>query len=135
MPGGSVVDNIMDKLAEKITAQEMIKANSQAEVETAINDATQALFGKVEEKLDKQHEENQAKTHDIGVQTYRNVQAILNKQQEKTEETFKEMNVKLEVLQTAIESKNNAVTPLLIVTLIVALADLVLAILRIFGIL
>ena len=44
------------------------------------------------------------------------------------------MNVKLEVLQTAIETKNNAVTPLLIVTLIVALADLVLAILRIYGI-
>ena len=31
MLGGNIVDNIMDKLAQKLSAQEMIKANTAAE--------------------------------------------------------------------------------------------------------
>ncbi len=166
--GGNIVDNIMDKLAEKISAQEMIKANSQAEVETAINDANEALLGKVqdanetllgkmkdvndallgkveesnnalvgkmEESFDKRIEESNSKTHDVGVQTYRNIQALLNKQEEKTAEQYKEFAARIESIQFAVETKNSALLPLVIITLIVAGADLCINILRILGIL
>lgn len=146
MLGGNIVDNIMDKLAQKLSAQEMIKANSQAEVESAISDATEiftkkmdeatdSFTKKVEDALNKKMEESDSKTHDVGVQTYRNVQALINKQQEKTAEEFKELDSKLETLQYAVESKNSGLLPLIIVTLLVAGADLVINILRIFGIL
>ncbi len=146
MLGGNIVDNIMDKLAQKLSAQEMIKANSQAEVESAISDATEiftkkmdeatdSFTKKVEDALTKKMEESDSKTHDVGVQTYRNVQALINKQQEKTAEEFKELDSKLETLQYAVESKNSGLLPLIIVTLLVAGADLVINILRIFGIL
>lgn len=146
MLGGNIVDNIMDKLAQKLSAQEMIKANSQAEVESAISDATEiftkkmdeatdSFTKKVEDTLTKKMEESDSKTHDVGVQTYRNVQALINKQQEKTAEEFKELDSKLETLQYAVESKNSGLLPLIIVTLLVAGADLVINILRIFGIL
>ncbi|AOZ95580.1 hypothetical protein bhn_I0546 [Butyrivibrio hungatei] len=146
MLGGNIVDNIMDKLAQKLSAQEMIKANSQAEVESAISDATEiftkkmdeatdSFTRKVEDALTKKMEESDSKTHDVGVQTYRNVQALINKQQEKTAEEFKELDSKLETLQYAVESKNSGLLPLIIVTLLVAGADLVINILRIFGIL
>ncbi|MBE5841911.1 MAG: hypothetical protein E7304_10975 [Butyrivibrio sp.] len=140
------MDNIMDKLAQKLSAQEMIKANSQAEVESAISDATEiftkkmdeatdSFTKKVEDALSKKMEESDSKTHDVGVQTYRNVQALINKQQEKTAEEFKELDTKLETLQYAVESKNSGLLPLIIITLLVAGADLVINILRIFGIL
>ncbi len=146
MLGGNIVDNIMDKLAQKLSAQEMIKANSQAEVESAISDATEiftkkmdeatdSFTKKVEDALTKKMEESDSKTHDVGVQTYRNVQALINKQQEKTAEEFKELDSKLETLQYAVESKNSGLLPLIIITLLVAGADLVINILRIFGIL
>ena len=146
MLGGNIVDNIMDKLAQKLSAQEMIKANSQAEVESAISDATEiftkkmdeatdSFTKKVEDTLTKKLEESDSKTHDVGVQTYRNVQALINKQQEKTAEEFKELDTKLETLQYAVESKNSGLLPLIIITLLVAGADLVINILRIFGIL
>lgn len=146
MLGGNIVDNIMDKLAQKLSAQEMIKANSQAEVESAISDATEiftkkmdeatdSFTRKVEDALTKKMEESDSKTHDVGVQTYRNVQALINKQQEKTAEEFKELDSKLETLQYAVESKNSGLLPLIIVTLLIAGADLVINILRIFGIL
>ncbi|SDA69321.1 hypothetical protein SAMN02910275_02171 [Butyrivibrio sp. INlla18] len=146
MLGGNIVDNIMDKLAQKLSAQEMIKANSQAEVESAISDATEiftkkmdeatdSFTKKVEDALSKKMEESDSKTHDVGVQTYRNVQALINKQQEKTAEEFKELDTKLETLQYAVESKNSGLLPLIIITLLVAGADLVINILRIFGIL
>ena len=146
MLGGNIVDNIMDKLAQKLSAQEMIKANSQAEVESAISDATEiftkkmdeatdSFTKKVEDALSKKMEESDSKTHDVGVQTYRNVQALINKQQEKTAEEFKELDTRLETLQYAVESKNSGLLPLIIITLLVAGADLVINILRIFGIL
>ncbi len=133
--GGTIVDNIMDKFAEKFSAQDMIKANSQAEVETAISETVDALSKKMEENLGKKFDENSTKTHDVGVQTYRNIQAILNKQEEKHVEEYKEIERKFEELHFAIETKNSAVLPIVIVTLLVAGADLVINILRIFGIL
>ena len=125
----------MDKFAEKFSAQDMIKANSQAEVETAISETVDALSKKMEENLGKKFDENSTKTHDVGVQTYRNIQAILNKQEEKHVEEYKEIERKFEELHFAIETKNSAVLPIVIVTLLVAGADLVINILRIFGIL
>ncbi|MBO6242248.1 MAG: hypothetical protein J6O61_15705 [Butyrivibrio sp.] len=129
------MDNIMDKLAEKISAQDMIKANTQAEVESAISESVEAVSRKMEESFNKKFDENSTKTHDVGVQTYRNIQAVLNKQEEKHQEEYKEIQKRFEEVQVAVETKNTALLPLLIVTLLVAGADLVINILKIIGIL
>ena len=128
------MDNIMDKLTREMSAQDMIKANTQAEVESAISESVEAVSKKMEENFNKKFDENGTKTHDVGVQTYRNIQAILNKQEEKHKEEYKEIQKKFEEVHFAIETKNSALLPLLIVTLLVAGADLVINILRIFGI-
>lgn len=128
------MDNIMDKLTREMSAQDMIKANTQAEVESAISESVEAVSKKMEENFNKKFDENSTKTHDVGVQTYRNIQAILNKQEEKHQEEYKEIQKKFEEVHFAIETKNTAILPLLIVTLLVAGADLVINILRIFGI-
>jgi DNA anti-recombination protein RmuC len=124
----------MDKLTREMSAQDMIKANTQAEVESAISESVEAVSKKMEENFNKKFDENSTKTHDVGVQTYRNIQAILNKQEEKHQEEYKEIQKKFEEVHFAIETKNTALLPLLIVTLLVAGADLVINILRIFGI-
>lgn len=128
------MDNIMDKLTREMSAKDMIKANTQAEVESAISESVEAVSKKMEENFNKKFDENSTKTHDVGVQTYRNIQAILNKQEEKHQEEYKEIQKKFEEVHFAIETKNSALLPLLIVTLLVAGADLVINILRIFGI-
>lgn len=128
------MDNIMDKLTREMSAQDMIKANTQAEVESAISESVEAVSKKMEENFNKKFDENSTKTHDVGVQTYRNIQAILNKQEEKHQEEYKEIQKKFEEVHFAIETKNSALLPLLIVTLLVAGADLIINILRIFGI-
>lgn len=128
------MDNIMDKLTREMSAQDIIKANTQAEVESAISESVEAVSKKMEENFNKKFDENSTKTHDVGVQTYRNIQAILNKQEEKHQEEYKEIQKKFEEVHFAIETKNSALLPLLIVTLLVAGADLVINILRIFGI-
>ena len=46
----------------------------------------------------------------------------------------KELDKKLETLQYAVESKNKAVTPLVVITLLIALSDLVFNILRFLGV-
>lgn len=128
------MDNIMDKLTREMSAQDMIKANTQAEVESAISESVEAVSKKMEENFNKKFDENSTKTHDVGVQTYRNIQAILNKQEEKHQEEYKEIQKKFEEVHFAIETKNTALLPLLIITLLVAGADLVINILRILGI-
>ncbi len=185
MLGGKIVDNFMDKLAEKISAQDIIRANAQAEAaeaertkqeaeqfklqleelrqnekqhRAAIEDAkasiskTQASIeetkssieetkASIEETvktisdLNEKLSDNETKVHDVGVQVYRNVQAVVEKGQEKNMDQFKEQSRRLEAIQIAIESKNSAVLPVLIITLLVAGADLVINILRILGIL
>ena len=124
----------MDKLTREMSAQDMIKANTQAEVESAISESVEAVSKKMEENFNKKFDENSTKTHDVGVQTYRNIQAILNKQEEKHQEEYKEIQKKFEEVHFAIETKNSALVPLLIVALLVAGAYLVINILRIFGI-
>lgn len=170
MLGGKVVDNFMDKLAQKISAQDIIKANAQAEAaeaertkqeaeqykqqleelrqnEQAHRSALEDTKASLEEakasimetkdsisSLSKRIDENETQVHDVGVQVYRNVQAVVEKGQEKNRDEFKELNRRAEAVQVAIETKNSAAIPLLVIVLLVSGADLVINILRILGI-
>ncbi|MEE3494260.1 MAG: hypothetical protein VZR06_03810 [Butyrivibrio sp.] len=160
------MENFMDKLEKKFSAQDIIKANSQAEMAEAqrikkeaehyrkeivelrkhAEDYSQQLeqleelmeasrdyseeFDRVLSKID----ESDSKTHDVGVQIYRNVQAIVDKNREKIEEEIAEINKKMETVLDIVEYKNNAVGPLLIIIGLIALADLTFNVLTIFGI-
>ena len=164
MLGGKIVENFMDKLAEKIGAQDIIRANAQAEAleaertkqeaeqfrlqleelrknekehRAAIEDARASIqeTGKTVSALTERLEKSETQVHDVGVQVYRNVQAVVEKGQEKSTEDFKEVKSKLESVQVAVETKNSALLPLLIITLLVSGADLVLNILKILGVL
>ncbi len=168
--GGRIVDNFMDKLAEKIGTRDIIKANAQAEAMEAERTRQEAeqyktqleelRSNEMEHKkaidetresisvLTKRMDDSETKVHDVGVQVYRNVQAVIEKGQnkeleelsglkkklERSEEAVKELSNKLETIQVSVETKNSAVTPLLVVTLLVAAADLVINILKILGI-
>ncbi len=175
----------MDKLTEKISAQDIIRANSRAEAleaertrqeaeqykaqleelkqnekehRSAIEDTKASLeeakssIGEARESIEgtrtsleetkgslealtKRMDDNETKVHDVGVQVYRNVQAVVEKTQEKNTEEFKELHTKLEAIQVAVETKNNALLPMCIIILLVAGADLVINILRLLGIL
>ena len=179
------MDNFMNKIAEKIGAQDIIRANSQAEAKEAERIRLEAEHYKAQmeelkqnaedfklnaedfkhtaeeykmhldemiadakaykESLEqlrtdyKEHQEtleaNETRIHDVGVQVYRNVQAVIEKNQEKTKEEFKEIDRRLESIQVAVETKNSAVLPILIITLSVAGADLVINVLRLLGLL
>ena len=165
------MENIMDKLAEKIGTRDIIKANAQAEAmeaERTRQEAEQykaqleqlkasktehkkAIDGAVESlnSLSKRMDDSETKVHDVGVQVYRNVQAIVEKGQdkeleefeslkkklEKSEEAVKELANKLETIQVGVETGNGGVKPLLVITMLIAAADLVINILRILGIL
>ena len=164
MLGGKIVDNFMDKLAEKIGAQEIIRANAQAEAmeaertkqeaeqfklqleelrqnekehRAAIEDARTSIqeTGKTVAALTERLEQSENQVHDVGVQVYRNVQAVVEKSQDKNSEELKEVKHKVEAVQVAVDNKNNAVLPFVIITLLVAGTDLVLNILRILGVL
>ncbi len=179
------MENNMDGLTGKrIGSQDIIRANAQAEAmeaartrqeaeqyktqleelrqsekehRKAIDDANEALA-----VLSKRMDDNEEKIHDVGVQVYRNVQAVVEKGHEqdkeqfrlmgemilgntfdssdiikkinKTDEAIKELEAKLETIHVGVETKNSAVTPLVIVTLIIAAADLVFNILVRLGI-
>ncbi len=190
----------MDKLAEKLSGQDIIKANARAEAAEAERTRQEAeqYKAQLEELKENAREQRQAiddtrkslesltermnttdnNVHDVGVQVYRNVQAVIEKSQnanrdefkairEQTADTleniikanedqfselkdansqsceemnkknasaFKEINRNFEEIKAAIEEKNNAVTPLLIVILIVSGVDLVVNILRMLGV-
>ncbi len=175
------MEKLMNMIVEKLSAQDIIKANSQAETAEAQRikqeaeqykaqldemrqnakeykaqldeiqqlsreykeclsnlavdggDTTEALK-EATDSLSKKIDDNDAKIHDIGVQIYRNVQAVVEKSQEKAQEKnqeeFKAIHAKLETLQVALESVNGATLPLIIITLLVALADLIFNVLR-----
>ena len=164
MLGGKIVENFMDKLAEKIGAQDIIRANAQAEAmeaertrqeaeqfklqleelranekehRAAIEDARNSIqeTGKTVAALTERLEQSETQVHDVGVQVYRNVQAVVEKSQDKNSEELKEVKHKVEAVQVAVDNKNNAVLPFVIITLLVAGTDLVLNILRILGVL
>ncbi|WP_155838019.1 hypothetical protein [Butyrivibrio sp. FCS014] len=148
-----MMDSFMDKLAEKVSASDIIRANAQAEAaetERLRQEAEQfrtqleqlkesekehrAIIEETRDSLNSRMDDNESKIHDVGVQVYRNVQAIVEKSREKSEEGFKELDNRLETLQYAVESKNKAVTPLVVITLLIALSDLVFNILRFLGV-
>ena len=120
MLGGKIVENFMDKLAEKIGAQDIIRANAQAEAmeaertrqeaeqfklqleelranekehRAAIEDARNSIqeTGKTVAALTERLEQSETQVHDVGVQVYRNVQAVVEKGQEKSLDEFKEV--------------------------------------------
>lgn len=160
------MENFMDKLAEKFSPQDIIKANSQAEVAEAqrIKKEAEHYRKEIEElrrhaasyskqleqleelmetsrdyseefdKIINKMDESDTKTHDVGVQIYRNVQAIVDKNREKVEEEINEVNKKMETVLDIVEYKNNAVGPLLIIILLIVLADLIFNVLRIVGV-
>jgi chromosome segregation ATPase len=195
------VDNFFNSLSDKVSAQEIIKANARAEAAEAERtrqeaeqykaqlqelkenarqqkeaiDETRQSLASLSERMDG----NETKIHDVGVQIYRNVQAVVEKGQvdvrkefaalkeqesasfediktkseeefrnlceinekafkslkEKNADQFKEIDSKFEQMLVAIESKNGALMPLLIITLLISAADLVINILRILGVL
>ncbi len=140
----------------------------------AIDENGKALTG-LSEKMDS----SGTRIHDVGVQVYRNVQAVVEKSQaanadefkalkeqlteafdgmpaitqddirelsegneqairelkDKNAEAFKEIDRKFEQLQVGIETKDKALLPIVIITLLVSGADLVINILRILGVL
>ncbi len=160
----------MNRLAEKISAQDIIRANSQAEaaetqrikqeaeqyrlqleeikhssqeykaiLEEMRNDAGDYKNQLQDMKEDSKAfraklEESDTKIHDVGVQVYRNVQAVIEKSQDKNKEEIKDIQNRLETLQVAVETKNNALLPLTIITMLLVIADLVFNILRFLGI-
>ncbi|WP_155828080.1 hypothetical protein [Butyrivibrio sp. VCB2006] len=164
------MENFMNRLAEKISAQDIIRANSQAEaaetqrikqeaeqyrlqleeikhssqeykaiLEEMRNDAGDYKNQLQDMKEDSKAfraklEESDTKIHDVGVQVYRNVQAVIEKSQDKNKEEIKDIQNRLETLQVAVETKNNALLPLTIITMLLVIADLVFNILRFLGI-
>ena len=161
----------MNKIVEKISAQDIIRANSQAEVKEAERIKLEAEQYKLQlqelkasteeykkylaemraeakeyksaieemrqdtkayrEKL----EENDEKIHDVGVQVYRNVQAIVERGQNWNKDEFKEVARKLEAIQIGVETKHAALLPLTIITMLLVIADIVINVLRILGML
>ena len=165
------MENIMNKIVEKISAQDIIKANSQAEAKEAERIKLEAEQYKLQLKelkesteeykkyLDEMRteakeyksaleemrqdtkaqsqklEESEEKIHDVGVQVYRNVQAIVERGQNWNKDEFKEVARKLEAIQVGVETKNSALLPLTIITMLLVIADIAINVLRIFGIL
>ena len=164
------MENFMNKLAEKFSSQDIIRANSQAEAaeNARIKQEAEQYKAQLEEmkrtseeyraileemrsdagdykaqlqemkeetrQYKEKLEENQAKIHDVGVQVYRNVQAVIEKSQDRNKEEIKDIQNRLETLQVSVETKNSALLPLTIITMLLVIADLVFNILRFLGI-
>ncbi len=169
------MENFMDRLGDNgIGSQDIIRANAQAEAMEAARTKQEAEQYKAQleelRRSDKEHrkalddaneqlaslsrrlDENEVKIHDVGVQVYRNVQAVVEKTREeekqhlktledmidgsnvdvislirkieKNYEEIKNIEAKLETIQVGIETKNNAVTPLVIITMLLVAANL-----------
>ncbi|WP_026526822.1 hypothetical protein [Butyrivibrio sp. VCD2006] len=189
------MENMMGNVAGKISAQEMIKANTAAEaahreqienqnkqyeeeiavlrqnakkledrlnniedvladLKTGKNDAektTKELGTAVKElsdNLSDRFNKSDEATHDVGVRIYRNVQASVadeqKKQLDEIKEDFKrqmesirsEFTVlvrQLDSMQRANRAKNRGLMPLTVIILLATIANLVLIILRIIG--
>ena len=82
------MDTFMDQLAEKKTAQEMIRANVAAEVEDAGQVKTR--LEDLEKKLTEVHENLKDGNHKECVKVYRNVQSAFVSENEKQTTLIKE---------------------------------------------
>ena len=100
--GERIMVSLMNKLADKISAQEMIKANTAAEtaerermrvqlaqyqeqmeeIRKKSGELTEQLAG-IGKNVELSGEEDRKHTHDIGVQIYRNVQACVREENDK----------------------------------------------------
>ena len=169
------MENFMDRLGDNgIGSQDIIRANAQAEAMEAARTRQEAEQYKVQlEELRRSEEEhrkaiddaneqlallsrrideNDVRIHDVGVQIYRNVQAVVEKTKEeekqhlktleemiegsnvdvvslirkieKNYEEIRSLEAKLETIQVGVETKNSAVTPLVIITMLLVAADL-----------
>ncbi|MBR4668463.1 MAG: hypothetical protein IKO76_06895 [Butyrivibrio sp.] len=170
------MDNFMNKLVGKISAQDIIKANSQAEAAEAqrikleaenykiqldeirqnneeykkqledirfqseqMRQEAEEFRAQFQEMLDATNEykekleDNDVKIHDVGVQVYRNVQAVVEKSQNTNRESFKEVSQKLESIQVLTETKNSALLPISIITMLLVIADITITVLHILG--
>jgi archaellum component FlaC len=185
MAGGKFVENFMDRLAGKVIgSQDIIRANAQAEAMEAERTRQEAeqyraqleelRAGEAERRkaldnvnealavLSKRIDENDTKIHDVGVQIYRNVQAVVEKGQaeelrqlqevldklegnttdfsplsrklNRLDESIKELETKLETIHVAVETKNSAAIPLMVITMLLAAASLIFNILVHLGI-
>ena len=115
-----------------------------------------AVIGDLKDNLEKRLDKSDAATHDVGVRIYRNVQASVideqNKQLSEIREDFKkqldsirgEFSVLLRRLDTTRNqleeeyknnntNKNKGIVPLAVIILIVSIADLVINIVRMLG--
>ena len=153
--GGEILENSLDNLTGKISAQDIITANSQAEARESERIRLEAEEYKKQldeirnndrehresiSSISKRLEDSDNKVHDVGVQVYRNVQAVIEDSQQKSRDqnraAFNEIDKKLDAVQdTVASSTSGAVVPLLVITMLIAGADLVINILRILGIL
>ena len=189
MLGGKIVDNLMDKFAQKLSAQEMIRANEAAEaaeqdrikkqaeayekeltilkenmnrlqkgIDTIADSSSNNNIDitPIKEQIDsilKKLEESDEKTYDVGVRTWRNVEASIQqandkqipalkqalsdenvKTLEEIKGEFKKLSKCAESIEIQIGNKNNGVLPVTIITLVIAVADLVILLLHIYGI-
>ena len=172
------MERFLERHANKISAQELIKANEAAEAarreqmekqnrqyeeELSIlrqnaqkmEERLERLEG-IEESIGKRIDQSDEATHDVGVRIYRNVQASVieeqNKQMDSIREDFQkqmdgirgEFSVLLRRLDTTRnqleeeyrnnnQDKTKGIIPLGIIVLLVSLADLVINVLRILG--
>ncbi|MCR4903614.1 MAG: hypothetical protein K6A23_12200 [Butyrivibrio sp.] len=179
------MDNLMDKFAQKLSAQEMIRANEAAEAAEQERlkkqaEAYEKELDFIKSSLDKLQKDINDNTHDVGVRTWRNVEASIKeisagnleaikevnnekilelskqatsevckeytdnikqitieenkKELEIIKEEFKKVLKRTEELEVEIETKNSAVVPISIITLLMVIANLVVIILNIVGI-
>ena len=157
------MDSIMDKITGKFSAQDLIRANTQAETAEAqrIKQEAEQYKRQLEEirnndkdyrqqldeymKHSKDYSEdfdalsdklmqNDQKIHDIGVQTYRNVQAVVEKNADRNMEELKEIERRLETVSVSTAEASRGLKPLVIIALIISAVDLIINLLRIFGI-
>lgn len=192
---GGAINNMIGNLAGKISAQEMIKANTAAEaahreqiesqnrqyeeeitvlrqnakkledrlnnIEDVLNDikhgkidadksskelgsVVKELSDSLTDRIDKSDEA----THDVGVRIYRNVQASVVDEQKKQLDEIKEdfrkqmesirseftvLVRQLDSVQRSIRAKNRGLMPLVVITLLVAIANLAFIILYVMG--
>lgn len=113
------MDNIMDKLAQKLSAQEMIKANTAAEKAESERMTMQIRqYQKEIEEMKKSSADIMAKidamdtsgqsVHDVGVRIYRNVQAEQQKQTQLLQSALSDTSKQLVEDMKAYHDDNNA---------------------------
>jgi chaperonin cofactor prefoldin len=172
------MEDFMTRQANKLSAQEMIKANEAAEAARrqqiedqnkqyekeleVLQQNAQKLEGRLDsietaiEDLNKRIDASDEATHDVGVRIYRNVQASVADEQKKQLDEIKENMQKqmdgirgefsvllrrLDTTRNQLEEqyrdnsgqKTKGLLPLVVIVLLISIADIVINILRVLG--